>query len=355
MKSKISFSGVALLASLCLTGILFGCSANESSNSDETVSTPGESRPAVPRQAARLLVEAREHLKQGRFRNALVVADSAERAAPEGADTSPIYFFRGRVFTQLRQYEHAKAAFEKAVELRPDYRGGWYQLGNLAFHRGKYREAVEYYQTERKHHGDHARILYQMGRCYTHLGRRDSARKAFERATTLDSTFARAYMELSELEEEEGNFEQALSFARQALGTPSANTESRYQYGSLLFQMGRVEKALDPLRHVIAEDSSHRGAHYYLGQALARQGHSEEAEEYLEKADRLRTLDKEIEQLEREAELYSRQPKRWMELGSTLRRAGRIEEAIKAYTIAQTLEPQNQRIRDTLAQLRQMR
>lgn len=344
---------LCLLASLCLAGLFLGCGTEDSPKRSGSPSEASNSGSPVPRRAANLLIEAKDALEGGQFRTALALADSAERIAPEGTDVASLYFLRGRVYAQLRQYEHAKAAYEKTVEIRPDYRGGWFRLGHLAFRRAKYREALDYYQSERRHQGNHPMILHQIGRCYTHLGKRDSARQAFQQTVAQDTTFARAFLELSKLDEEQGEYDTALSNAKQALRLEPDNPEYRYQYGSLLFQMGRVKESLQPLRQVVAEAPSNRGAHYYLGQALARRGKNEEAREHLSEAERLRKLENKIDKLEGEAEVYSQQPERWIKLGRALRQAGKIDKAIEAYTIAQTLDPRNQVIRDTLKQLRE--
>ncbi len=339
-----------ILAALLL-GLIAGCTSGDDT-SPSGRREPAQTSTQVPRRAANLLVEAKAALKKGQFRRALALTDSAASEAPEGTDLSPLPFFRGRVFSQLKQYEYARKSFLEAVERRPGYRGAWYQLGNLAFQRAKYQDALEYYQNERKHQGRHARISYQIGRCFSHMGKRDSARQAFRRTLTQDSTFARAWMELSTLEDEHGNYKPALQYARRALQFAPDNTEYRYQKAYLLFQMGRIAESTPLLKQVIADDSSHQGAHYYLGQALARQGQTAEAKKKLARAENLRKLNKRIDNLESQAKIYSQQPDRWMKLGSALRRAGRVREAIEAYTIAQTLQPQNRAVHDSLTDLR---
>jgi tetratricopeptide (TPR) repeat protein len=304
-------------------------------------------RRAVDQQTVSMLVQSQRALRQGTLREALALADSVVRRAPRLADG---HFQRGRVLTELKRFDDADEEYRKVLSLDPQYQGAWFNLGNNAYRRQNYETALRYFQKEQERHPS-ASTLVEIGKTHGVRGAPDSARRAYERALARDSSTAEAHARLGQLYEEEGELETALEHSRRALALDSTNVNYRYVVGSQLFQLGRYEEAIPHLKAVIAERPWHQSAHYNLGQALVRTGQQDLGKTYIAESDSLETQQREIERLESVAQDEPGAPDRWTKLGDAYRRAGRLEDAREAYSIALYLRPSNPTLRDRLAQL----
>ena len=331
------FSGVVMV--WLLTAI--GCQ----SGADRT------SEPPAPTAAA-YLVEAQRALRQADFASALALADSATQHATtdQTAFLADAQFLRGRIFSEARRYDEAEAAYREALALNPDVRGAWFNLGNNAFRQQLYQEAVGHYQREQAAYPTSA-VLVNLGRAYTELGVADSARWAYEKAIATDASQPYAYARLSQLYEEEGRFEEALHQAQQALQHDPENLNYRYLVGALLLQTGQPEAAIEYLQPVAEQLPQHAAAQYNLGQALSRLGRPDEARRFLAAADSARALEDDVARWTSLVEANPNEPARWATLAYALRRAGRFDEAARAYTSALSLDPEHLDIRSQLAEL----
>lgn len=304
-------------------------------------------RRAVDRETVSMLVQSQRALRQGGLRKALTLADSVVQRAPRLADG---HFQRGRVLSELKRFDAAEKEYRKVLSLNPQYQGAWFNLGNNAYRRQNFEAALRYFQKEQERHPS-ASTLVEIGKAHARRGSPDSARQAYERALARDSTHAEAHARLGQLYEEEGELEAALEHSRRALALDSTRVNYQYVVGSQLFQLGRYEEAIPRLRSVIAERPWHQGAHYNLGQALVRTDRKALGKKYLAESDSLDKQQREIERLESVARDEPGDPSRWTKLGDAYRRAGRLEDAREAYSIALYLRPSNPVLRDQLAQL----
>lgn len=328
---------------LLLTGILLfgaGCAAEPDP----------PARPLDP-VAERYLFRGTQALEEGGFDVALAFADSAEERAPELPDIS---FLRGRIYAELGHISKADSAYRRTLALKPDYPGAWNNLGNNAYRQQRYSEAIQFYRRELQR--EPAPIPWRgIGRAYVELGRVDSAKYALERATEIDTSYAFGYFNLALLYEDEGDFEQALRQVRKAWALSPGDPNVQYMLGSLLLKTGQAEEALPHLLEVAEGQPWHHAAHYNLGQALVRLGRKEQGEAVLKRAEELRALDAKVQHQLGTVRSFPEDPLAHAALGSVLRRAGRYEEAMRAYQMATYLDPQNLDIRSNMASLHLIR
>ncbi len=291
--------------------------------------------------------QGEEALRQNEFDHALMLADSAQKLAPQNAHA---HFLRGRIYSEVGQWQNAEETYRRALALQPGYRGAWNNLGNNAYRQQKYNQAIAFYQKELA--ANPAAIPYRgMGRAYVELGRVDSAQYAFARAISADSLYAPAHFSLGFLFEDEGEYEKALHHARAAWRLDSENLEYRYLVGELLVKAQRHEEALGILQEVVAKWPWHHGAQYNIGQALIRLGRAEEAKKYLVEAERVRAWDAKLEHLENTVRSLPNDPFAHAALASMLRRTGRYNDALHAYKVAEHLAPHNMEIQNNIANL----
>jgi len=288
-----------------------------------------------------------EALERYEFGLAMAFADSAEHYTPELPDAS---FLRGRIYSELEDFERAAAAYELTIQRDSEYRGVWHNMGNNAYRMHEYDEAIQLYKKEIAQQS--APVPWRgIGRAYVELGYVDSARWAFEQAIQLDSLYAPAYFNLALLLEDEGVFEEALDASQTAWRLSPLDTDFRYLMASLLVSNQKFVQAIPHLQAVTEERPWHHASHYNLGQALVRAGDRMAGEEYLQKAEDLRAQDAQIKQLLNSSMTLGANPLTQAALGSALRKVGRYQDAMRAYKMATFLDPSNLEIQTNLANL----
>ena len=316
----------------------------------------GRSAPTDPVQpmsltAERFLRLGSEALQRHDFERAFAFADSV---AVFSSDLADIPFLRGRIYAELANFDKADSAYRVALAMHPTYPGAWHNLGNTAFRRQEFSEAIRYYLREFQAHPD-PRPWREIARSYVELGKTDSALYAFEQALSIDSEFAPAHFGLALLLDDLGDHEGALREAQRALVQEPGNLEYRYHAASYLVRLNRWDEALDLLETVVAQWPWHQGAHYNMAQAYMRLGRVEEAQVLQERAEALRTLQALITQRETAVRVHPGDPYAHATLGSLLRRAGRYDDAMHAYRVALYIAPGNPDFRNNVAVLHLLR
>ena len=326
----------AALGILLLSG---GCGPEAEDDADSAQSMDPAARAFLSR--------AQRALQSGTYQNALTLTDSAERRAP---DLPQVDFIRGRIFSELKRFEAAEAAYRKALSRDSPPEKIWLNLGNNAMRQDRLREALSYYRKALEEKPSPNAYLY-MGRAYSELGKIDSARHMLNRAVALDSTSARAHAYLGQTYKQAGALEKALASSRRALALAPDNLDYRYVVGSQLLQTGRTKEALPVLQTVAKERPWHHGALYNLGQALSRLGRTKEAKQYFARADSAQQRQAAIDQLRETARINPNRLMAWVRLGDALRQAGRLHEAKEAFDVALNLAPRNLALQNNAANL----
>ena len=281
------------------------------------------------------------------FGFAMAYADSAELFTPELPDAS---FLKGRIFSELEDFERADSIYRVTLQRDSEYRGVWHNLGNNAYRTRDYEEAVQFYKNEIDTHP--APVPWRgMGRAYVELGHADSARWAFEESIKMDSLYAPGYFNLALLLEDEGAFDEALQAAQTAWRLSPLDVDFRYLMASLFVSNEHFVEAIPHLQAVTQERPWHHASHYNLGQALVRMGERDRGQEYLQKAEELRAQDAQVNQLLNSSITSAANPLAQAALGSALRRLGRYEDAMRAYKMASYLDPTNLEIQTNMANL----
>jgi len=328
-------------AILCLVSGIGLCSCKP------PVLTPSERLEAAGAEAAQLLSAVSRAGESLRLTEALVLADSLIRIAPDLPDG---YYEKGLILMKLYQLEPADDAFARAAEIDPYHRGAWYQRGHVAFEQGRYDVAAQRYRRQQEvilsspqklkayYSGTDpesvAQAWLQVGRAYQLHHIPDSARVAYVRVIKVDSLHSQANAWLSEIYEQEGDLDEALALARLALDNDRSNAQLGYQVGSLLFKKGDLKEALPLLAWTATSQPWNAGAHYNLGRTLVALGRPEEGRRHLEATEFLQDLDREIGQARAAAALFPDDPERWRHVADLLGLAGRRTEQREALSIA---------------------
>jgi len=334
-KRQINYSIKTVLA----LSLLFSCSKDEK----KLIHNANKRNPVVNY----FLMQGNQFLKKHDFERALTLADSAESYDINKDD---VYFFKGRVFSELGRFAKADKAYKNTININPNYIGAWNNLGNNAFRQQNFSQAVEYYKKELTQ--NKTSIPFRaLGRAYVELGKTDSARICFQHSIELNNNYASAYLNLAQLEEDEGNLNKALQLASRAYALEPNNVEYQYVYSTVLVQMDRGKEAIYSLREIIKKWPWHHGAHYNLGRALVQSGQKIEGQKYLDKAENVRAAQAKIDHLENTIRALPDDPYSYAALAFALRKVGRFNDSMHSYKVALFLDPDNYDIWNNVANL----
>jgi len=293
------------------------------------------------------LMEGNKYLKKHDFKKALALADSAELYAIKKDD---VYFFKGRIYSELGRFAKADEAYNNTININPNYIGAWNNLGNNAFRQQNFNQAVKYYNKEIIK--NKTSIPFRaLGRAYVELGKTDSARICFQHSIDINNNYASAYLNLAQLEEDEGNLNKALNHASRAYALEPNNIEYQYVYSTILVQMDRGKEAIYSLREIIKEWPWHHGAHYNLARALIQSGQKIEGQQYLDKSEKIRATQAKIDHLENTIRALPDDPYSYAALAFALRKVGRFNDSMHSYKVALYLDPDNYDIWNNVANL----
>jgi tetratricopeptide (TPR) repeat protein len=111
-----------------------------------------------------------------------------------------------------RLYDQAIQAYQKAVELAPDYAEAWVGLGDARQAKGQYDEAIVEYQKALVLEPENARVHYGLGKIYYNEKQLyHEAVAEYQRAIQMDPKFLEAHLSLGEIYEEKGLYQEAVS------------------------------------------------------------------------------------------------------------------------------------------------
>jgi tetratricopeptide (TPR) repeat protein len=195
----------------------------------------------------------------------------------------------------------ARAAFKKALALRPEFTSAWLALGKL----------------------DES------------LGRPADAEKDWRRALSIDPKFAAAWLALGQLHAGRERFDDAVTELRRAIVVKPGYSAAELALGTTLLRAGRGLDAVVALRSLVSRDSRSIAGWFNLALALRSDGLPGQARSALAKV----------------IELDSGHLQARLELGDLNLAEGRLEEARALFQEALDLAPGDVSSRVHLAQI----
>ncbi|GFE86577.1 hypothetical protein GCM10011488_15310 [Steroidobacter agaridevorans] len=130
----------------------------------------------------------------------------AESAPAETADD----WFDKALALEDTDLKAAQAAYERAVELEPDYVGAWINLGRLLHSRHDEKKAEIVYRRGLQECGANPVLMFNLGVVLEDLGKIDDAIEAYQAALSEDPNMADGHFNLARLYEAQGKEQHAI-------------------------------------------------------------------------------------------------------------------------------------------------
>ena len=125
----------------------------------------------------------------GYYEEALKAYDKAIELNPDYADA---WVFKGAALDELGRYEEGRyeealKAYDKAIELKPDDAKVWHDKGGALCNLGRYEEALEAFDKAIELKQDYGRVWVHKAYAYSHMGDKRNALQSLSKAIELDA------------------------------------------------------------------------------------------------------------------------------------------------------------------------
>jgi tetratricopeptide (TPR) repeat protein len=177
----------------------------------------------------------------------------------------------------------ARAAFERALEMQPDYAEAGNSLGALLAQSGEVPAAIERFRAALQVKPDFADALNNLGFALFQTGQTEQAHELYQKALALQPGFAEALNNLGIFFGRQGDLERARTHFQQAVeGRPSYG-EAANNLALVLNAQGDAEGAITVLQKALQENPSFEMTYVTLSRIYLRTGRRREAVQVLEK------------------------------------------------------------------------
>ena len=222
-------------------------------------------------------------VKRGAGNAALERAETGMLEHPAAPDFA---FLKGQILLRLGDEAAAARAFERAIEVDPDFLSGYVNLAQIEARAGRFDGAREFLRRALARRADDADTLRALGDVELRGGRADDAIAAYEKALLADpgspvskSALARALADAGR------DLDRALDLARAARESDASNADFAEALGRVLHRKGIYAAAVDQFRNAVELLPHPIAAYRYrLGLALLANGDRAGAVRELEQA-----------------------------------------------------------------------
>jgi len=166
-----------------------------------------------------------------------------------GCEDPAIRFNRsGMEAYRAGRYTEARAAFEEAIEHKPDVGTYYFNRGMSEQALGKYTEAIFNYRMATKLDASILAAYKNAADCHLQLGEPDKARAVLEEGTRANPYTAGAFINLARFYDDRGDEADAkLALAKAVAADPDSAAAHR-EYARMLLRLGERDKAIVHLR-----------------------------------------------------------------------------------------------------------
>ena len=266
------------------------------------------------------LARAVELHKRGRLAEAIRSYQELLRQAP---DNAVVLNLLGLAHFQHGDHQQGVASVTRALELKPDLPGGYFNLGTMLQALGRQEEAIAQYQKAVAINPDDCDAYNNLGTVLKALELYAEAAECYQRVIGIQPHRADAHYNLANVLPRLDRHDEAVRHYERAIALKPGFPEAHLNLALALQALGRPDEAVQQYEKAVAADPQFLDAQLGLGNLLGTLGRQEEAARAFEAALAVRAND----------------PDTQVRLGNTLTALGRAADAIEHFEIALSLAP----------------
>ncbi len=190
---------------------------------------------------------------QGTLAGAVQIYQELEKSYPKNPQ---IPVLLGETLSQQHENVEARAEFEKALQLSPDYLPALEQLVNLDLTEKQYSAALQRVQQIEVKNPNEAALQLLLGKTLAAQGETNQAESAFSKAITLQPGSQAAYLLLAQLYIMTGQNQKALDDLQTGLDKDPKNIAAMMFMGMIYNSEKEYDKARDAYEKLLAVDAN---------------------------------------------------------------------------------------------------
>lgn len=212
------------------------------------------------------------------------VIDAYQRALEVKPDFHEAWYNLGIIYQHKGEYDPAIHAFLKALEIRPDDYGVWNNLGVAYHHKEEYDLAIESYQTALEIKPDYHEAWFNLGIAHRNKWQYDQAIQAYQTALGIKPDYYEAWYNLGVAHRHKGDFGLAIDAYQKALQIKPDSDEAWYMIGVAYDDQEEYDEAIGAFQTALALRPDNDGVWNNLGVAYQHKEEYDEAIRAFKKA-----------------------------------------------------------------------
>jgi tetratricopeptide (TPR) repeat protein len=194
----------------------------------------------------------------------------------------------GHIHTAQKKYDNAEKAFQKSIDLRPEWQAPHNAWARLSIIQGKTDEAIEKLESALKANPKNFRAYLTLGNLYHQSKAYSNAIAVYEKAVEVNPSLWFAANNLAFIISEQTgspeDLEKALNYARKASRSRPNEPRILDTIGWIYYKMGKFDRALGHLDRALYLSPDDPTLNYHIGMVLYKRGQIEAAKIKLKKA-----------------------------------------------------------------------
>ena len=188
------------------------------------------------------------------------------------------YYNVGVALYEAGEYEDARAALQRTLDLQPQFADGHFSLGNVLAASEESAEAMAHYREALALDPGHTDAALRLAHIYIGDGQLPKATATLEHALAKEPGHARAHNLLANIKAHQGDHQSAVTHYEAALAIDPRLADAHFKLGVLFSERGRLEAALRHLEETTRLLPDFAEGRLMLATVLDRLGRREEAE-----------------------------------------------------------------------------
>ncbi len=181
-------------------------------------------------------------------------------------------------------YDEAEHHYLKAIEIDPNFKFAYYNMGLICEAHKKYEEAIEWYDKAIAIDEEYANAYNGIGVCYYAMNNYTKAKDAYLKAKEIDDLLVYPYYNLGLIAEKEKDTETAIKNYKKAIEIDPNYGLAYNNLGICYYDMGDYDKALEYYYKGIEVMPSSVYPYYNIGLIAERREQWDEAKKWYNKA-----------------------------------------------------------------------
>lgn len=201
---------------------------------------------------------------QGNWGVALAYFETAA-ALPGGDMNAAAQFWLGEALLRNDNLARALAAYQRALELQPQYPEALLGLAQTQYALGRAEEALQTVERAIQQKSNYAEAHLFRGKLLQEAGRFAEARAAYDAAIGANDRIAESFYRRALLAIRNGEYDQAIRDLNRATALQANFPEAYYWLGRAYYAQGRSESALQAIQQAITLNPNYSEAIFYSG------------------------------------------------------------------------------------------